>query len=78
VGRARTVVDLLAGLWGAAAVQLMYPLAETVVKAMVLTGAMTPVHKGISNMNPEGWFNLGATAVLLSESGDSAPNRGRS
>jgi hypothetical protein len=33
---------LLAGLSGAAAVQLMYPLAETVVTALILTGVMTP------------------------------------
>ncbi|WP_433615928.1 hypothetical protein ACQP2P_13165 [Dactylosporangium sp. CA-139114] len=56
---------LLAGLWGAAAVQLMYPLAETVVKALILTGVMAPVHKGISNMSPEGWFNFGAMWVVF-------------
>jgi hypothetical protein len=55
---------VLAGLWGAAAVQLMYPVAETVVKALILTGAMHPLHKGISNMSPEGWFNFGATWVV--------------
>ncbi len=51
---------VLAGLWGAAAVQLMYPVAETAVKALILTGAMAPIDKGISNMSPEGWFNFGA------------------
>ena len=55
---------LLAGLWGAAAVQLMYPVAETVVKALILIGAMDPVDKGISNMSSEGWFNFGATWVV--------------
>lgn len=55
---------LLAGLWGAAAVQPMYPLTETVVKALILTRVMAPVHKGISNMSPEGWFNFGATWVV--------------
>lgn len=33
---------LSAGLWGAAAVQLAYPIAETVVKALILVGAMEP------------------------------------
>ncbi|NJC86731.1 hypothetical protein [Planosporangium mesophilum] len=51
---------VLAGLWGAAAVQLVYPVAETVVKGLILTGAMHPLDKGISNMSPEGWFNFGA------------------
>ncbi|MCP2322265.1 hypothetical protein HDA40_000772 [Hamadaea flava] len=52
---------VLAGLWGCAAVQLVYPVAETVVKGLILTGAMHPIDKGISNMSPEGWFNFGAT-----------------
>lgn len=51
---------VLAGLWGAAAVQLLYPVAETVVKALILTGIMEPINKGISNMSAEGWFNFGA------------------
>ena len=55
---------LLAGLWGAAAVQLAYPVAEAVVKALILTGLMDPVDKGISNMSAEGWFNFGATVLI--------------
>ncbi|AGZ38458.1 hypothetical protein [Actinoplanes friuliensis] len=55
---------LLAGLWGAAAVQLAYPIAETVVKALILTGVMEPINKGISNMSAEGWFNFGATWLI--------------
>ncbi|MEU8660845.1 hypothetical protein [Actinoplanes philippinensis] len=55
---------VLAGLWGAAAVQLVYPIAETVVKGLILTGLMEPIDKGISNMTPEGWFNFGATWVV--------------
>jgi hypothetical protein len=55
---------LSAGLWGAAAVQLAYPIAETVVKALILVGAMEPIDKGISNMTAEGWFNFGATWVI--------------
>ena len=49
---------LLAGLWGAAAVQLAYPIAETVVKSLILSGLMDPIDKGISNMSAEGWFNF--------------------
>jgi hypothetical protein len=55
---------LLAGLWGAAAVQLAYPVAETVVKGLILTGLMEPLDKGISNMSGEGWFNFGATWLV--------------
>ena len=55
---------LLAGLWGAAAVQLAYPVAETVVKGLVLTGLVDPLDKGISNMSVEGWFNFGATWLV--------------
>jgi hypothetical protein len=52
---------LLAGLWGAAAAQLVYPAAETVVKALILADVMDPIDKGISNMTAVGWFNFGAT-----------------
>jgi hypothetical protein len=55
---------VLSGLWGAAAVQLSYPLAETVVKGLILTGVMDPIDKGISNMSSEGWFNFGATWLI--------------
>ncbi|MEV6968921.1 hypothetical protein AB0M47_27755 [Hamadaea sp. NPDC051192] len=55
---------VLAGLWGAAAVQLLYPLAETVVKTLILTGVMEPMNKGISNMSADGWFNFGAMWVI--------------
>lgn len=55
---------VLAGLWGAAAVQLVYPVAETVVKGLILTGALHPIDKGISNMSPEGWFNFAATWAI--------------
>jgi hypothetical protein len=55
---------LLAGLWGAAAVQLAYPIAETAVKALILAGVVDPIDKGISNMSAEGWFNFGATWLV--------------
>jgi hypothetical protein len=41
-------------------VQLLYPVAETVVKSLILIGLMEPINKGISNMSAEGWFNFGA------------------
>lgn len=55
---------VLGGLWGAAAVQIVYPVAETVVKAAILAGLMEPLDKGISNMTAEGWFNFGATWLV--------------
>jgi hypothetical protein len=55
---------VLAAAWGAAAVQLVYPLAETVVKAGILVGVIEPFGKGISNMSPEGWFNFGAAWLV--------------
>ena len=51
-------------LWGAAAVQLAYPVAETVVKTLVLTGAIDPIDKGISDMSGVGWFNFGAAWLV--------------
>jgi hypothetical protein len=55
---------VLAGLWGAAAVQLLYPVAETVVKTLILLGIMAPMNEGISNMSAEGWFNFAAMWAL--------------
>jgi hypothetical protein len=56
---------ILAGLWGAAAVQLIYPVAETVVKALILLHVIDPINKGISNMTAQGWFNFGAMWVVF-------------
>ncbi|MBB2925530.1 hypothetical protein [Cellulomonas cellasea] len=55
---------VLGGLWGAAAVQIVYPVAETLVKVAILAGLMEPLDKGISNMTAEGWFNFGATWLV--------------
>ena len=55
---------LLAGLWGAAATQLAYPVAETVVKGLILGGVVDPIDKGISNMSAEGWFNFAGTWLI--------------
>jgi hypothetical protein len=64
-GRRLPAWMILAGLWGTAAVQLSYPIAETVVKALILTGVTRPINKGISNMTPEGWFNFGGVWVAF-------------
>jgi hypothetical protein len=45
-------------------VQLSYPLAETVVKALILTGAIEPIGKGISTMSAVGWFNFAGTWLV--------------
>lgn len=55
---------VLGGLWGAGAVQVAYPLAETVVKLAILAGVMEPLDKGISLMTAEGWFNFGMTWLI--------------
>ena len=55
---------LLAGLWGAAAAQLLYPVAEAAAKALILIGLITPSQKGISNMSPEDWFNFAGTWLV--------------
>jgi hypothetical protein len=64
IGRRAPAWLLLAGLWGAAATQLVYPIAESVVKTLILVGAMEPIHKGISNMSLEGWFNFAGVWVI--------------
>ena len=64
VGRRVPSWMLLAGLWGAAAVQIVYPLAETIVKALILLHVMDPIDKGISNMTAEGWFNFAAAWTI--------------
>lgn len=48
------------GLWGCAAAQLVYPVAETLAKAAILLGVLEMPLYGISNMTAVGWFNFGA------------------
>ncbi len=45
--------------------QLIYPLAEFVVKLLVLFGIWEATGKGISNMGAEGWFNHGAAWLIF-------------
>lgn len=55
---------LLGGVWGAAGAQLIYPIAETVVKLLILTDVMAPIDKGISDMSSTGWFNFAAAWLI--------------
>jgi hypothetical protein len=34
------------------------------VKGLILTGAMQPIDKGISDMSAEGWFDFAATWTI--------------
>ncbi len=45
--------------------QLVYPLAELIVKFLVLVGLWESTGKGISNMKAEGWFNHGAAWLIF-------------
>lgn len=56
---------VLGGLSGAASAQLAYPIAELVVKLIILTGLMEYSAKGVGNMTPTGWFNLAAVWFIF-------------
>lgn len=53
------------GLWGCAAAQLVYPVAETLAKAAILLGILELPSHGISNMTAVGWFNFGAAWLVF-------------
>jgi hypothetical protein len=55
---------LLGGLWGAAAVQVVYPAAELVIKLLVLTGLVERTSLGATHTSPVAWFNLAMTIVI--------------
>ena len=55
---------LLGGLWGAAAVQVVYPAAELVIKLLVLTGLVEQTSLGATHTSPVAWFNLAMTIVI--------------
>lgn len=52
------------GLWGCAAAQLVYPVAELVAKLAVVAGVLDLPSRGIGNLSGTGWFNL-AMAWLI-------------
>lgn len=56
---------LTTSLWGCAAAQLVYPLAETVVKLAILAGLLDLPARGIGNMSATGWFNFSAAWLVF-------------
>ncbi|CAN5264389.1 hypothetical protein BH09BAC4_BH09BAC4_03850 [soil metagenome] len=56
---------ILGGLSGAASAQLAYPLAELVVKLIILAGFIDFPAKGVGNLTLTGWFNLTAAWVIF-------------
>lgn len=52
-------------LWGCAAAQLAYPIAELLVKLTVLAGAVDLPSRGVGNMSGTGWFNLSMAWLIF-------------
>lgn len=64
-GRAVPPGLLSTALWGCAAAQLVYPVAETAVKAAILVGLLDLPATGIGNMSAIGWFNFAAAWMVF-------------
>ena len=64
-GRRLPVRAVVVALWATAAAQLVYPVAETLVKLALLAGVGEGSGAGISNMSAEGWFNLAAVWLVF-------------
>ncbi|MDO1450147.1 hypothetical protein Q0590_27955 [Rhodocytophaga aerolata] len=56
---------VLGGLSGSASAQLIYPVAELIVKLVLLTGLIESSPTGLGNMSLTGWFNLSAVWVIF-------------
>ncbi|QHT71473.1 hypothetical protein GXP67_34850 [Rhodocytophaga rosea] len=56
---------VLGGLAGSASAQLIYPIAELIVKLVLLTGLIESSPTGLGNMSLTGWFNLSAVWVIF-------------
>jgi hypothetical protein len=54
-----------AGLWGAGSAQLLYPVAELVVKPLIIGGVLPETGRGIGNMSGTGWFNFTAAKLVF-------------
>ncbi len=55
---------LLGGLWGAAAIQVCYPVAELVIKLLVVAGLVEQTSLGATHTSAGAWFNLAATLLI--------------
>jgi hypothetical protein len=53
------------GLWGCAAAQLIYPIAELAVKLFILAGAVDLAPRGVGDMSATGWFNLSMVWLIF-------------
>ena len=56
---------ILGGLSRAASAQLAYPIAELIVKLIILAGLLDYPAIGVGNMTPTGWFNLAAVWFIF-------------
>lgn len=70
------------GLWGCAAAQLVYPVAELAVKLAILAGVADLPSRGVGDMSGTGWFNVamawlifGVPGVLFALAAHSHRNR---
>jgi hypothetical protein len=64
-GRRLPQGPLVGALWGCALAQLVYPVAELVVKLLVLTRIVPSGTGGVRNMSAVGWGNFAAAAVVF-------------
>jgi hypothetical protein len=64
-GRHLSFPLIATGLWGCAAAQLAYPVAELVAKLLILVGVLDLPSRGISDMTSTGWFNLAAAWLVF-------------
>ena len=53
------------GLWGCAAAQLVYPVAELAVKIAILAGVADLPSRGVGDMSATGWFNVSAAWLIF-------------
>ena len=53
------------GLWGCAAAQLVYPLAELAVKLAILAGIAELPSRGVGDMSSIGWFNVSMAWLIF-------------
>jgi hypothetical protein len=54
-----------AGLWGAGSAQLLYPVAELVVKPLIIGGVLPETGRGIGNMAAKLVFGVPGALFML-------------